>query len=183
MDYQTARSLFKNGDLVFFSRGHWNIVRRLIVFFSKGKYYHVGVAFWAKIGDENRLMLIESQPGGLRIINMGFLEDRDMTVFRCPVDWDIISSEMLDSTGRISYDFVDVAMIGLHERFGVPISRKITGKGEVCSVYISKMLQKAGLTGIDTLVSPNKLCKQLEVFHPVAFEVVKNTLVPQIQKV
>lgn len=161
MNYRELRDQFKSGDVVFFSKGKKNIVRRLITWFTNGPHYHVGFVFWMLTDSGNsRLMLAESQPGGYRIINLSAYRDRGMTVFRCPVDWHLISERVIESAGDVPYDFLDMALVGLHEKFGTPIPN-ITGPGEVCSVMVSKILQGAGMTGIVTMVSPQRLCEQL----------------------
>lgn len=172
MKYQEARSHFKNGDIVFFSGGKRNWVRRLITWFSKGPMYHVGIALWMKTAcsDSPKLMIAESQPDGYRIINMGFYADRNMTVFRSPVAWERMVDNVMDSTGVVPYDFYDLAAIGMHERFNLPLPKR-TGDGEVCSVMVAKLLHRSGYCGTDIMVSPQRLSEQLAMKLPIAFVV------------
>lgn len=159
MKYEDTRDLFRNGDVVFFSGGKKSLVRRAITWFTNGPIYHVGIAFWMNDGTDDRLMLAEAQPDGFRIINLSNYKDRDMTVFRSLVPWENIATVISDSTGRVSYDFIDLLFIGLHEKFGMPIPN-ISGPGEVCSVIVAKILSNAGVKGLDVMSSPMKLYKQ-----------------------
>jgi len=106
---------------VFFFNGEKNIVRSAISWFTRSPHYHVNIAFWmqGREGTE-RLMLAESQPGGFRLINLGFCRDRTMTVFERPVDWGLIRDTVVGTPGGVSYDFLDLFLIGMHERFGTP---------------------------------------------------------------
>lgn len=162
MTYDEARDEFQNGDVVFFSAGKRNIVRRAICWFTRGKYYHVGIVFWvlADTGDA-RLMLAEAQPDGYRIVNLGFHNERNMCVFRDVVPWSAIGNTVLDRTGATDYSYMDLLYIGMHERFGVNIPAEASGSGDVCSVVTSKILQFGGARGIETMVSPQRLFEQL----------------------
>lgn len=162
MNYETARSVIKSGDIVFFSGGSKNIVRHAITWFTRGELYHVGIAFWAEFENgSRRLMLAEGQPDGHRIINLSAYKDRDMTIVRIPQVWERVSESVLEEAGNLKYDLYDLLLIGLHERFGLPIDEKMGGHGDVCSVAVSKAIQKAGVTGIETMVSPQRLFDQL----------------------
>lgn len=161
MNYAEARSFFKNGDIVFFRDGKKNLVRRLITWFSRGPYYHVGIAFWMTDGINDRLMLAESQPDGYRIISLSAYSDRGMMVVRNPIRWRDLSDRVIGSAGVVAYDFLDLLKIGLKERFGITLPSKFTGVGEVCSVMVSKALRAAGFDGTEELVSPQKLFEAL----------------------
>lgn len=139
---------------MFFFNGEKNIVRSAISWFTRSPHYHVNIAFWmqGREGTE-RLMLAESQPGGFRLINLGFCRDRTMTVFERPVDWGLIRDTVVGTPGGVSYDFLDLFLIGMHERFGTPIPAAWTGTGEVCSVLISKILRPAEMP-LDVIASP-----------------------------
>lgn len=168
MTYDEARDKFQDGDIVFFCNGKKNIIRRLITWFSNGPYYHVGIAFWATIGESRKLLLAEAQPGGYRIVNLAFYKDRDMTVLTCPVPWQRIADEVVNNTGVIGYGFEDLALIGLHEKFSMPISDKTDGPGDACSVVVTKLLRHGGLH-IDTLLSPQRLFEKLINITPCRF--------------
>lgn len=168
MNYQEAREKFQDGDIVFFSNGRKNFVRRVITWFSNGPHYHVGIAFWATIDDQRRLCLAEAQPGGYRIVNLAFYKDRDMTVLTCPVPWKRIADEVVSSAGVIGYGFSDLVLIGLHEKIGLPIPDKADGPGDVCSAVVAKMLRYGGLN-IATMVSPQRLLDSLVQITPCRF--------------
>lgn len=173
MNYKLRRPDFRNGDIIFFAGGEKTWVRRLISWFT-GRHYHVGIAFWGTIVDtEPRLLIAEALPSGFRIVNLGFYKDRDMVVFRCPnpATWSQIADTVLDSTGVVPYDFLDLTLVGMHERFGTPIPRRVTGKGEICSVIVSKILQNVGVRGIGTMVSPQRLLEQLSKRRDPAFTI------------
>jgi hypothetical protein len=159
VNYIEARDHFQNGDIVFFSYGVKSMVRRAICWFTGGPNYHVGIVFWADISGSPRLMLAESQPGGFRIVNLSFYVDRTMTVFRCPVPWEAIQEVVISSPGGVEYDFVDLALVGLHERFNMPLSPRLGGVGEICSSMVARILNGAGMT-LTVLVSPERLLKQ-----------------------
>jgi hypothetical protein len=176
MNYADARSLFQDGDVVFFSDGKTNLVRAVIRWFTKGSIYHVGIVVWmdAEEVGGRRLMLTESQPSGYRMINLGFYADRSMTVMRCPISWKSVGSIVIDHAGEVTYNFLDLLRIGLHERWGIPIRRKTGGAGYVCSVIVSRILQLGGVTDIETMVSPQRLHDQLLLSTPVLFRVKGN---------
>ncbi len=159
--YSEIRQLFKNGDIVFFSKGKKNLVRRAITWFTGGPFYHVGIAFWIELDHgEKRLMLAEAQPDGFRIINLRFYNDRDMTVFSCPVDWAIIREAVTGAAGGVQYSLADLAMVGLHERFGTPISQRFKSSGGVCSTIVADMLKTGGFANLEVIVSPQRLHDQ-----------------------
>lgn len=161
MNYQAARDQIKSGDIVFFSGGKRGLTRRLIEWATKGPHYHVGIAFWMTDGINERLLLAEAQPDGYRIINLGAYQNMNMTVFRCPVPWGVIADRVINSAGTVHYGLFDLVFIGLHERYGLPLPKKQLGPGDVCSVITSKILQEAGMTGLETMVSPQRLLEQL----------------------
>lgn len=141
---------------MFFSNGERSIIRRAICWFTRGPHYHVGIAFWVNAGGQRRLMLAESQPDGFRIINLSFYADREMTVFDCPVAWEKIQDQVVGSAGGIEYNFYNLALIGLHERFGLPVSQDNNGISNVCSGVVAKILNGGGLS-LPTLISPQRL--------------------------
>lgn len=177
MIYEEGRLLFKNGDVVFFSSGRPNFVRSVIRWFTRGKFYHVGIAFWAFTADgPARLMLAEAQPDGFRIINLRSYSGRDMEVMRCPVAWSRISNSVVGPAGGIKYSLVDLLLVGMHERFGMKIPENHDGTRGVCSVIVSRILQAGGETGLETMVSPMRLYQQMAVNNAVIFTIEKNTL-------
>lgn len=161
--YNDARNLFKNGDIVFFFGGKLRWIHHLITWFTGGPHYHVGIAFWMTphANAAPRLMLAEAQPGGYRIVNLSSYEARGMTVIRGIVPWSSIANRVVDSPGNIPYDNIDLALIGLHEKFGIRIPESYTGVGEACSVIVAKILKAAGVDGLEVFVSPQRLLKQL----------------------
>lgn len=167
LQYENTRKFFQDGDIVFFSGGDKTLIRKIICWFSKGEQYHVGIVFWMTVGNSRRLMLAESQPDGFRIINLGFYSSRKMTVFCCPVKWSDIQERVTGSAGGVDYDFLDMALIGMHERFGTPSPGAHTGSGEVCSSIVARILNEGGMS-LQTLVSPQNLFDQF----------LKNNLVP-----
>ena len=171
MTYDEARELIPNGSVIFFSGGKRNLTRRLITLFSDGPHYHVGIAVWMKAGGKRRLMLAESQPDGFRMVTLGSYSDRNMTVIQHPGASEQVIDMAIESSGRIPYDYTDMVAILFRERLGIKVPEWATSRGDVCSVFVSKILQKAGVLGIDTLVSPEKLLTQLKEIAPVFLEI------------
>jgi len=172
MNYDDARELFKNGDIVFFAGGRRNLLRRLITWFTGGPHYHVGMAFWIHVdGDGPRLMIAEAQPDGFRIVNLSYYQDCDMTVHRCPMQWNDIARRVMNLPGHLQYDLIDLAMVGLQEKFGIPVRERLTGEGEICSVVIAKVLREAGFRGVDIWVSPERLNRQLSRWQTPVFTI------------
>ena len=175
MNYAQARSKFKNGDVVFFAGGKKNIIRHAITWFTNGPHYHVAIAFWARVGETKRLLISEATPDGYRVTNLSFYAARDMTVFRCPVPWGAIQGSV-EGTNNVAYSFLDILVIGLHEKFGMPLPEAsdvtIPGAASSCSVVVARLLKGAGATGIEIMVSPEKLLAQLSRHHDPVMKVV-----------
>lgn len=67
MDYQEARPLIKNGDFLFFKgRSAWG---RLIEWWTRSEYSHVGVAHWVVSDGTERLAVCEALEGVGLVVN------------------------------------------------------------------------------------------------------------------
>lgn len=171
MNYSAAREQFKDGDIVFF-KADSSIQSRIVRAFT-GEHTHCGVAFWMRVdGASPRLVIAEAQPGGFRIVNLSYAATRDMAIFSCPVEWSKIADNVVTLTGLTPYNLIDLAKIGLHEKFGLPLG-KHTGKGLVCSEIIVKLVEDAGTELGELMVSPQRLFEMISKIATPRFKVSK----------
>ena len=68
MKYEKARKQIKSGDIVFF-QSDGGLIGKVISFFTKSVYSHVGIAFWMVMPEtgDRRLLVLEAWPGGRRV--------------------------------------------------------------------------------------------------------------------
>ena len=79
MKYNEAVSQIKNGDLVFFKSS--NFVQKVISFFTRGKFAHVGFAFWMTDNTGHRqLMFVDMAPGGKKIAMLASYQKSKMEI-------------------------------------------------------------------------------------------------------
>ena len=158
MNYFEIRDTIKSGDIVFMKRrnGKFNFWHKLITLFTKGPFWHVGVAFWAidKVSGIPRLYILEAYDGGRRIVNLGFYRNYELEVIESPREWTEYAEEALSRVGEVEYGYLDFIAIGLKEKFGIKLTNF---KGEVCSEFVATLLNLE-----DDLLSPNKLYEQLK---------------------
>ena len=157
--YEEGRKLIKNGDVVFI-RGKKNPVATAIRFFTRSKYSHVGIAFWATISGKKRLMMVEAQGGNKRrIVNMSYYYGVNLDIIAAPKKWTEISEKALLSLGQIKYGWLEAIYVGLREfllnYLGIKLPRK-NFAGEICSEYVANILELP-----KKHISPQKLFEQI----------------------
>lgn len=162
VDYATARTMIKTGDLVsFFTSHEESFLHRFttvpILYFCGSRIYHTGIAIWVNIAGEDRLMLCEAVGVGRRILNMSHFEDHKMEVHVCPstVDRDKVEKFMIDGLGE-GYAFFDLIKIGAQEFFG-KTPKPNTSDKRVCSETAAEAWQAGGMQFDTTVVSPGML--------------------------
>lgn len=165
MQYEQARQIIKDGDIVFI-HGSWKQpIQALIMFFTFSRFAHVCVAFWQDLGgEEKRLMCVESQ--GLakrRILSLSFYKNKKMTIVSAPKAWDLVKEKALSRIGQVKYGYFEAVWVGLREFFqktlGVRLPRLDTA-GEICSEFVAEVYDLP-----EDNVSPQKLFEQLIVNH------------------
>ena len=64
ISYEKIRNYIKDGDVVFVANKS-TIVAKVIQFFTRSRYSHVGFAFWIEAAGRDRLMMVEAQGGAM----------------------------------------------------------------------------------------------------------------------
>lgn len=138
MNYEKARALIEDGDLVAVKSSHGGLpaVTRWV---TRSPYTHTAVALWLDGG----LWAAEMNAGGNVLVPLSRYADTDFDVYGCPVDrakarlWTL---ELL--RGRIDYDLLDLVRVALHHlaNFRLPPD---TG-GMICSAYTANIYGFAG---------------------------------------
>lgn len=155
VNYEQARNEIHDGDLIFFKNGD-SIWSHMTEALTKSPIYHCGIAFW--IRDplyKSRLMVVEANQGGRRIVSLSSYSKHEYDVLASPLDWVKYCDEVLDNTGAVPYSKIEFVAIGLLEAFG--IRRRKDDKGEVCSKMIAEYCKSAGTELETTDISPAKL--------------------------
>ena len=140
MNYEEARTLIKDGDMIAVKRrsGLLAVGTRLV---TGSPYTHNGVALWSG----GRLLLANANAGGANFIPLSQERHFDFDVFDCPegVDPDavVLQAWLLLGTFR-KYGFFDLWHLFLHIRFGVALP----GEDEdmICSALAARIYQLAG---------------------------------------
>lgn len=152
--YEQARNVISDGDIVFVNNGTsiWSKLTQLV---TGSETYHCGIAFWIRDARyKSRLMIVEANPSGRRIVSLSSYQAHDLEVLSSPVDWEMYCDPVLDNTGVIPYSIIEYVWIGLRELFN--IYRRHDDFGEVCSKMIAEYC-KAGGYNLVTDISPGKL--------------------------
>ena len=162
MDYQTARSLAKDGDIFFFSpqQSFWGkLFADLMATSTKSKFVHSAIVFWY----QDRLLLTESNFGGEIIVNASTYEDRqNIAIIRPNKTWGQLDVRALASVGTTKYNWLDGGYILLREylfnHFSIKMPQQTTSaRNFVCSEYVAYVL------GLDDItVSPGELYLKLK---------------------
>lgn len=156
--YEQARNVISDGDIVFVNNGK-SIWSKLTQFVTSSETYHCGIAFWIRDSRyKSRLMIVEANAQGRRIVTLSSYRAHDLEILGSPVDWEMHCDDILDNTGVVPYSFVEYVWIGLRELFG--INRRKDDFGEVCSKMIAEYCKRAGYSLV-TDVSPGKLKTEL----------------------
>lgn len=158
MKYEEARPLIQNGDIIFVSKA--TMLSRIIEFFTNSKFSHVGIAFWVKVSNNDRLMILEAQgKTSRRILNLSFYKQNSFTVVRSNVPWVSYCDDALNGIGAVKYDYITAVYTGLrdtvlkHFNYRLPTFNL---SGEICSEFVAKCLN---LPFLD--VSPQDVYSQL----------------------
>jgi hypothetical protein len=171
LPYTSAVSKIKDGDIVFMrNRGK---ISRIVQFLTRSNYSHVGIAFWARIGDNYRVMIIESQRGTKRRIqNLSVYADNDLDIVPAPTEFIMYEEQAFSELGIKKYNSIEAIYIGIREFIFKKIGWRLPHakfSGEICSEFIARLLDLK-----DTTVSPQGLYEQLlDLGHDVAIQVRK----------
>lgn len=160
--YDEARDQIQSGDIIsFFTSHEENTLHRFttepILFFTGSRIYHTGIAIWAYVGGQPRLMLCEAVGVGRRLVNLSKFADRKMEVHHVPdcVDRAKVEEFMLDGIGE-GYAFGTLITIGAAEFFGTK-PKQSENKKRVCSQVAAAAWEYGGLEFESTVISPGKL--------------------------
>ncbi len=153
MNYQEVRSIAKDGDVLFFHVDKRHFLSRLVSWFTKSTYTHVGFVFWFK----DRLMLLDSgTKGGSRIILASKYSDGSFDLVPAPRVWSDIEENALARSGSAHYGWFSAAYIGLREfmftHFDVKLPVDKDNRNKACSEFVAEILEMD-----DVDISPGKL--------------------------
>lgn len=153
--YQEARNTIENGDIVFIKYAN-TFMSRVIAFFTRGIFTHVGIAFWISVdgSNERRLMIVEAQRfTRRRIVNFSFYGGRGISIVRPKKSWRDVQNFALKDLGIMEYSWLDVIYVGLREFTSNWIKLPYYDfKGEICSEYVAQLHDLE-----ESTMSPQKL--------------------------
>lgn len=190
VSYQEARYNIEDGDIIFVCNAK-TLTSKMIRFFTRSKYSHVGIAFWATVGGVDRLFIAEAQGGTKRrIITMSFYAKDELHVIKSPRAWNEYSDVALQDIGIQEYGWIQAAYVGFREALLNYFNIKLTPKdfdGEICSEYVANMLnilppnvspeglyQELLKNGYDiSLVIKKALTKERALLKPTQFKLIK----------
>jgi len=157
MNYDEIRSIAKDGDVLFFHVDKRHFLSKLVSWFTKSQYTHVGFVFWFK----NRLMLLDSgTKGGSRIVLASKYHDNSFDLVSAPTDWTEIEEKALARSGTAHYGWASAAYIGIREfmftHFHVQLPVDKRNRNKACSEFVAEILN---LDDVD--ISPGMLHKKL----------------------
>lgn len=157
MNYDEIRAIAKDGDLLFFHVDRRHFLSKLVSWFTKSQYTHVGFVFWFK----DRLMLLDSgTQGGSRIILASKYYDNTFDLIPAPKNWVDIEEKALARSGTAHYGWISAAYIGIREfmftHFHLKLPVDKHNRNKACSEFVAEILN---LDDVD--ISPGMLYKQL----------------------
>jgi hypothetical protein len=160
LSYNDARYLIKDGDIIFQGRNS-TVASRIIQFFTRAEHIHCGIAFWATISGERRLMMIEAFSWSpRRIVNLSLYQNEKLTVVKPLRLWAEYKDEALHQLGTVRYSWIGAAYVGLREFFikylRLPIFPHMDFPGEICSEFVARMMDRKEVN-----ISPQRLFDQL----------------------
>lgn len=158
MDYNTVRSIAKDGDILFLTVDKSNILSRTTSFFTKSPFTHACFCFWYK----DRLMIVESTThGGIRIVLASTYTDRNFELISAPVAWSAIEQNALAKSGTAEYGWFSAMYIGVRDffltHFDVKLPAYTGNANKACSEFVAEIL---GLDDVD--ISPRSLYNTLK---------------------
>jgi len=160
--YAFVRSQIKTGDIVMFRGNTWDA--KFISFFTGSPYSHCGVAMWCSdiMTSRRRLMLIESNIGGVRLISLSSNSNVDFDVLPgfSKTEWNFVEPEISSMIGSVDYGYMDFVTVFLREKLGIKLKDP---KGQICSEFVAKILSQFSkqYRGIGGSQSPAKLYDNL----------------------
>ena len=157
--YKLGRNLIDDGDIVFV-RNKKTITARVIQFFTRSPYSHVGIAFWVEIEKQPRLMIVEAQgKTKRRILNMSFYSENQLDVIQAPKEWKFVYNKALEKLGKVDYGYFEAAYVGLREfllqYFKITLPTKDL-PGQICSEFVASVYDLKRVH-----ISPALLAKEL----------------------
>ncbi len=158
MNYEEARSLIQNGDLLSFMVGRKDrsFFHSLTQAVTRSPYYHSGIAVWMHTqGGQSRLFVCEAHRGGRRLVPLSMYSNTRFDVTECPVDFKLIEKSLIERVGNVPYGFLDYISVGLRMLFG--ITAKDDSGAEICSEMAQDLYYNAGLRMPEDPLAPNEL--------------------------
>ncbi len=130
MNYNDIRNTLKSGDLVFYS-SHNGIGDKLIKWWSKSKYSHVGVV-WVVAG---RVFLLEASAfGGVRLVPLS--KRMPDLIVRMNLEWNAAAEQQAMEHMMDKYSFYDALLAGLHKKY--------KSSNWICTEYAASIVEKCG---------------------------------------
>lgn len=141
--YNTGRDFVQSGDIVFMLKKDV-FHHKVISWFTKSEYIHVGIAFWTTIEGCNHLMVSEANGGTQRrIVNLSNYKHYNMDIIASPLPWSEMSEKTLERLGQVEYSWLLAGYVGVSEvlerNIGYPLPT-ISMNGEICSNYVAMVL-------------------------------------------
>jgi hypothetical protein len=147
--YAEIRDTLKSGDLAFYS-SHNGIGDKLIKWWTKSKYSHVGV-IWVVAG---RIFLLEASAfGGVRMVPLS-LRLPDLVV-SMNLDWNDAAETQAMSNMMKPYSFIDAIRAGLGEKY--------KENGWICTEYAASIVAKCGYKFPITAELPEQFVRLLNI--------------------
>jgi Permuted papain-like amidase enzyme, YaeF/YiiX, C92 family len=143
LTYEEARSVVKDGDIVFI-HGQWNDpIQAVVMFFTASLFSHVCIAFWATTPQGKMLMCVEAQgKTRRRIFPLSFYSDNEMTVIVAPKPWKTVESFALSKVGKAEYGMLEAMYVGAREfvlrHTGYKLPVRYNNK-EYCSTFVASV--------------------------------------------
>jgi hypothetical protein len=143
--YEEARSVVKDGDIVFI-HGEWHDpIQAVIMLFTASLFSHVCIAFWVNTPNGKRLMCVEAQGRSRRrIFPLSFYSDNYMTVVQAPKPWNTVKAHALSKVGKADYGMGEAIYVGLrewiirHTGYKLPLRPKTK---EYCSTFVAAVYE------------------------------------------
>jgi hypothetical protein len=178
MDYQHARPLIEDGDLIAV-REHEGVLTPITRFFTSSQITHVGIACWMDGG----LWMGELNAGKNHAVPLSQLSETDFDVYYPPVPSRAkVRASLLEALReKIHYAFGMLAAIGLLNWFRINVfihARKLL----VCSGWCVMVYEKADWPERTRVLSPADLVKQLTLKFEVRRAPPPGPIDPQINQ-
>lgn len=157
MNYDEVRAIAKDGDVLFFHVDKRFFLSKLVSWFTKSPYTHVGFVFWFK----DRLMLLDSgTKGGPRIVLASKYDVDTFDIIPAPRAWTEIEGRALARSGTAEYGWMSAAYIGIREflftHFHINLPQDKNNRNKACSEFVAEILE---LPDVD--ITPAKLYELL----------------------